>query len=126
MRPKVYRDVNTERELAVNIKSISEKGFTSLNMNDLYYKSLFFNKIEDDLMVKSIEATYLNIDSNWRVYSDFYGLQVFQWNIIEGDFCFTFFKLNEEYCFSQFCCVTNNKGRIRSINSFGTTRGDVS
>jgi hypothetical protein len=64
--PKVYQNLNIERELAVNIeyiKSISEKRFTSFNM--------------DDLTVKSMEATYVNVDSNWSVYSECYGLQAF-------------------------------------------------
>lgn len=123
----VYEDVNLDRELIVNIeyiKSISEKGFTSFDMEEVYGKSESFIKIEDELTVKAIEESYVDGDTNWIVYSQYYGLQAFQWDIIKNNFCFTFFKQDEECCLTQYCVVSNQEGGIKSIGYFGTVGGD--
>jgi hypothetical protein len=106
------------------IKSITTKGLTSFDMVDLYDNQKEFTLIEREDIIELITKIDVDKDSNVHVYPGYTGLKAYQWDEIDNYFLFTFFTESEECCVFQYCCVTDLKGEIQSMNSFGVNGGD--
>ena len=126
----IYQDIDVidESHYRVDIdyiKSISAKGFTSFDMSELSGRAEELKFIEESSTLRSFGQVNVNGFENWTInYYPYHEYRAYQWDDLGGSFAFTFFVQDEECCFSQYCCVTDDKGKVKSMNSFGTSGGD--